>query len=374
MRYVPGFLLPSLLLLGGCSTAGGNASDPSIPDGWDRVPQARVVRSVRLDAGGVVGVSAEPAPSRLKDGTFHVVTDASGSRIANGLKLITENLTAVDSLDVSEEREEVAFSALRDGDYDIGLAATDGSATRWMPDDPADEVAVQWAPKGGKISYVIRAPGGDVVRTLHIPTAFQYAIPFENATVHALTWDAEGASYAVAYSTPVSSDRVEVLGYDGTPRTEVLAPASKLDVILEPFGVSGFAMRPADLTYNEKLPVVVWVDAAKGWNDARAALQRAARVAVVMTTREPTAELWTAIESTLWMDPARVYVIGGSGGGRSAVTSIVGDAAVPEGEMRTTSAGEGSVVSVAPAVVQSFAAHFIPSDLNRTTAPNGIRR
>ncbi|HEX6639532.1 MAG TPA: hypothetical protein VF215_00390, partial [Thermoanaerobaculia bacterium] len=152
-----------------------------IPAAWLSVPQATRIGSLTLTDDGTVTPGVDPQPAQLADGAFH----AEGDTLKNGDKTLAANLGAIDSLDVSESRGEVAFSAKPEKDFDIGLISTDGGDVHWMPRDPADEVAVQWAPRGNKISYVIRGSGGDFVRTLHIPTAFQFAVPFPNATIHA---------------------------------------------------------------------------------------------------------------------------------------------------------------------------------------------
>ena len=361
-RLVP---FPLLMVLVACATTSRN-----VPEPWMSVPRATLIRTVALDTDGrVTHTPSIPAPGTV-DGTIHVVTDKGGSRIANGLEVIAGPFPAIESLDHSAERGEVAFSALREDDFDIALVASDGSAINWMPDDPADEVAVQWAPKGNKISYVIRAAGGDVVRTLHIPTSFQFAIPFENATIRALAWDPEGAKYAVAYSTPEASDRVEVLAYDGTPRTMLVAPSDTLDVDIEPVDRHTLLLRPKQLAYDEKLPVVVWEAEDFGWSDARAALMRAGRVAVAITTRPASRALWEKLGAMPWIDASRAYQVGGEGEAPANTIVIAPDPALDAGRYTR----EGNRVSAAPAVVQSLAARFIAGDLERTAVPNGRRR
>ena len=99
----------------------------------------------------------------------------NGKLIAGG-KELTPQFVAIQSFDVSLERREVVFSAKRRDNFDIGLVSLDGSDIHWIPEDPADEIDVQWAPKGNKVSYIVRTKTGDVVRTVHIPTAAQLAV------------------------------------------------------------------------------------------------------------------------------------------------------------------------------------------------------
>src|SRR5205807_8315221 len=109
--------------------------------------------------------------------------DTAGVRIVNsrliaGETALTPQFTAIQSFDVSLERGEVAFSARRTDNFDIGLVSLDGSDVHWIPQDPADETDVQWAPRGNKISYVVHSRTGDLVRTVHIPTSLQLTVDF----------------------------------------------------------------------------------------------------------------------------------------------------------------------------------------------------
>ena len=286
------------------------------------------------------------------------------NRLVRDGKRITEQFAAIESFDFSESRDEVIFSARRDQGFDVGLAAGDGSKTNWVPADPADEVMVEWAPRGYKASYVVRAAHGDVVRTLHIPTSFQYAIDFGPATIYDLAWEKSGEKYAVAFSTIDASDRVEVLRYDGRDRVVARPPLVKIAADVVSFAPGAYVLRPPDLRYDEKLPVVVWVTDRFEWSDARARLMREARVATIVARAADDA-LRQAIAGTPWLDGSRVYGVNARIG-----TSIVADRSIAAGRFRR----DGDVIAVAPAAVQSFAAGFIADQLKRTTRTNGSSR
>jgi hypothetical protein len=361
MRLTPLLLFPLLVAIASCQK-----TDFSIPSAWLSVPEPARMRSLVLDEQGKVSHRAQPAARPPSDGPIYL----SGGRLMNGEKALTDGFLAIDSFDYSEARGEVVFSAKREETgFDIGLVSSDGSPINWAPADPADELDVQWAPRGHKVSYVLRASGGDIVRTLHIPTAATLQVPFENATIHALAWDPAAERYAVAYSTPDASDRVEVLKYSGAERRMVLPPAMRLEVEVEPFAPGAILLRPRDLRYEEKLPVVVWRASDFGWSDARAALMQNARVAVVVTTRIPSEELWRRVDATAWIEGKRAFVVGDDGGREEAIR-ISGEQSVPAGRYRRT----GNVVAVPPAVVQSFAAGFIAEQLKRTSPTNGSSR
>ena len=349
MRWRAFLLFPFLL---SCATA----PEP-FPEAWKTVPQALRIRSLTLDESGKVAYPAVMVPRRE-------VIRMANRQLFNGEQLLTEQFRAIDSFDYSEARGEVAFSARRDQGFDIGLVSSEGSAVKWVPEDPADEVMVQWAPRGSKISYVIRANGGDVVRTMHVPTAAALSIPFPLATVHALAWDPQAERFAVAYSTPDASDRVEVMKYDGEERRMAVESAVTLDVEVESLSGGAILLRPRDLRYEEKLPVVGWVG-DRAWNDARAALIKEARVAVIVT-KEVNEALWKAP----WMDQGKVFIVAPHPGplpaprGEGTIMIVPGERYVRNGD----------VVTVPAAVIQSVAAGFIADQLKRTTPLNGSSR
>ena len=365
-----GFAASLIVLASGCVS-----SSQPVPREWMSVPEAASIGSMTLSDDGKVTPRSEPTLPRLSDGPIRVLSGATGSTLLNREIVLADKLGAIDSLDLSESRGEVAFSAKRESGFDIALISTDGGAVHWMPNDPADEVAVQWAPRGNKISYVIRASGGDVVRTLHIPTSYQFAVPFAGATIHALAWDSQAEHYAVAYSTVDASDHVEVVKYDGDQRRIAIRPERTLDVEVVSFAPGTILLRPRDLRYDEKLPLVVWVADDFAWSDARAALLTNARVAVVVTRSWPNEDLWRAAAGTAWLDPSRRFIVGGEAivGRRPPERStvwIAADPALEPGHYRR----QGNIVAVAPAVVQSFAAGYIAAQVKRTTPTNGSSR
>jgi hypothetical protein len=332
------------------------------------VPQAAKIEGLTLDGKGI----PRPAPFAfsIRKGPIRVVD----RKILNGEKPLTDAFAAIDSFDYSAVRGEVVFSAKRTDNFDVGLVSSDGSPIVWIPSpDPADEIAVQWAPRGNKVSYIVRAKGGDVVRTVHIPTSVQVSTDFPNATIHALAWDPQAEHYAVAYSTPDASDRIEIVKYDGATRKIAAPPAVTLDVDVEPFAKDALVLRPRDVKYDEHVPLVVWRANDFAWSDARAALMRNARVAVVVTTTQPTEDLWKTAKGTNWIDTTRPFVVTPQ---QQPATSnqqqllITTSETLAPNQYRQTA----NVVTVAPSVIQSFAAGFIADQLKRTAPAHGRSR
>ena len=237
--------------------------------------------------------------------------DTAGVRIVNsrliaGETALTPQFTAIQSFDVSLERREVAFSARRTDNFDIGLVSLDGSDIHWVPADPADEIDVQWAPRGNKISYTVRGKVGDVVRTLHVPTSAQLSVAFPYATISALAWNRAAERYAVVISSPDASERIESMKYSGEERRVDVPPGERLDVAEEPVA-GGVLLRPGAMHYGERLPLFVWVaDPPFVWNAERAALMRKQRVACAIMRRAPDDAFWAAVRAIPWIDTSRV--------------------------------------------------------------------
>ena len=375
MRISRFCLAPFLVVLSSCV-----ATSRTIPSEWLSVPRTPVIRSLILGADGTASPSSQPAPLTMAKQGIEIVTSPAGQVIANGGKALTEEFGAIESFDVSEARGEVVFSARRTGGFDIGLVAVEGSDISWVPADPADEVAVQWAPRGSKISYVIRSRFGDIVRTLHVPTAFSFGVDFALSRVHAIGWDPQAERYAVAYSSPVAAPAVDVLKYSGEQRTPAVRAAAKLDMEVQPLAGDAIIVQPVDIRYNERLPLVIWVDEdTLGWNDARAELLRTSRVALVVTSKRPDQALWERAKELAWVDASRAFIVGSgeailppfepAGQTGSPVLHVAGDPSLPAGRYRA----EGSVVSAPASVIESLAARFIADQVKRNAPPNGSR-
>jgi hypothetical protein len=360
------FLRPTSLLLPLLLVSCTTALSP-VPEAWRSAPATKPIRSVAY--GDFIRPSPEPRVLAAK-GDVRVETTDAGQVLMKGTQALTPAFAAIDSFDVSLDRGEVAFSAKRDDDFDIGLVALEGSPIRWMPNDPNDEIGVQWAPRGHKISYIIRGKRADFVRTLHIPTAFEFTVDFQHARVHDLAWDAPAERFAVALEKIDASDHVEVMKYSGESRSVAVEPAVKLDVSLEPLGTA-ILLRPSALRYNERVPLVAWITDGdlNRWDDTRGALMRDARIGAVVMNAMP-GHFWDEVEKLPWVDTGRIYVVDSvgtgfspsQGGMKPAPTFITSDATIPFGSYKR----QGQTLSVRPADVKSFAAAFIADQLKGT--------
>ena len=230
------------------------------------------------------------------------------------------------------------------------------------------------------------------MRTVHIPTATPLTVDFPETEIDALAWEPQAEGFAVVIESPHASQSLLSMTYAGEKRREVIAPSARLDVSIEPIG-GVLVMRPSAMRYNERLPIVLWLDPHPfAWSDARAALMRNARVAIAIAP-EANGTFWSGIERVAWIDSSRKYIVdpgtradpgtrdegrrkAASGGPRpsslvpgSSATVIEGDWRVPAGRFTRS----GNALLTAPSVVQSFAAAFIADDMKGTPPPNGRR-
>jgi hypothetical protein len=288
-----------------------------------------------------------------------VITDGEGARLYRGSVPLTPSYRQIESFDVSLDRREIVFSAKRESNFDVGLVSLDGSQVNWIPEDPADEVSPQWAPRGNKASFIVRNKGGDLIRTVHIPTAFQLVVDFPFGIVRRLAWDDAGERFAVSWETADAPQRIETMKYDGQSRRITVAQGGDLPVSVSPFA-GGLMLRPESMSYNERLPLVVWVTNGErnAWSDARGAMLARARMATLVLEAPPDAAVLAAIAETAWVDRDRIFAVGAQ---VPDAVSIVGDASIPAGFYRVTP----EVISVHPSGVESLAAGWIPNQLGK---------
>lgn len=285
-----------------------------------------------------------------------IVKTPQGAKLVNGTKDLTPPFLAIDSFDVSAARKEVVFSAKRKDNFDVGLVSVDGSEIHWIPEDPADETNVAWAPRGNKVSYIVHTRSGDIVRTVHIPTSVQVTVDFPWASIRSLAWDAAGETYAVTYSTPDASERVESARYDGSARSMQKPPAQHLDVAIDRIA-EAIVVRPAAMHYNEKVPLVVWVTPdVFAWSDARGKLEREAKVAVALVRTEPSESFWKTANAVPWLDMTKVWVVD------------------PHPATRNPRPGTTLITNRRGRTLESFAAGFIADQLKGKLPPNGNSR
>jgi len=229
-------------------------------------------------------------------------------QLFRGGTALTPRFAAIDSFSVSPERREVVFSAKRAANFDVGLVSLDGSEIHWIPEDPNDETAAQWAPRGNRVSYIVHTPGGDIVRTVHVPTSIQATADFPYASVRSLRWAPDGERYFVVVTSPDASERTESMHFGGEERRVEVAPKVRLDVAIEPLA-GGIVLRPSAIRYGEKLPLVVWVaPRLYGWNDRRGALLQRDRVACAIVTKPPDDAFWQAVREVPWIDASKPLV------------------------------------------------------------------
>jgi hypothetical protein len=338
--------------------------DQPIPADWLSVPQA--VRYPELSYEG--GILAYKAISR-SEAPLHIVKTATGAKLSNGDKDLTPELRAIDSFDLSEHRKEIVFSAKRSDNFDVGLVALEGSDIHWIPSDPADEVGAQWMANSNRINYILRTPNGDLARTVLVTTSGQSTVEFPNGRIVARAWHPNGEKFAVSWETFDASQRVETMDYDGKDRHMTASPTARLTGFASEISNGALIVRPEEMHYGEKLPLVVWRTSDRNrWSDARAKLQRESRVAVAIVEHDPDDAFWSDMRLHPWVDLTRVFVVNAPA--PASATSIRGSSNVAAGHYRV----EGNTMLVPVDVVESFAAGLIAHQLKGSPPANGPKR
>jgi len=350
----------SALLLAACVT-GSPSRTESIPPEWRNVPQAVRYPELSYD-GGVLAFKAAPKAET----SVRIVKSANGARLVNGDKNLTPDFRAIDSFDVSLARQEIVFSAKRNTNFDVGLVALEGSEIHWLPSDPADEVNVQWAPRGNRVSYIVRTAGGDFVRVVQVTTSAQSTIAFPSGRVMALAWHPSGEKFAASSESFDASQRVETMEYDGRDRHTNASPTARLTDFATEVSDGALIVRPELMHYGEKLPLVVWrTNDRNGWSDARGKLERETRIACAIVERDPDDAFWASMRLRPWIDLTRVFVVNAPA--PPAMTSIRGDPNIESGHYNA----EGNTLLVPVDVVESFAAGNIAHQLKGNPPANG---
>jgi hypothetical protein len=328
----------------------------------------------------LIGSETIVAIVRAEAGETLARLDADGAA-----QQLFEPIRRIESFDVSPDGKEIVFSGDRSGNLDVGLVSTSGSDIRWVGPDPADERGVSWAPRGNKVTWIVETATGALIRTVHVPTAYQLAIDLPFASAESLSWEPRAERFAWVRTSLADGTSVETARYGGEERRTLVPPSGGFggepDVLVNT-GVSALAFAPRGLRYGERRPAVVWVV-------GRAEAEEASRYAVsggaghvVVTAGEPGPAFWDALVALSWIDPARVFVVDTTGRATFApgrgVTRIgiaVAATAPSPGAVSESDWGErDKQVVLAPADaarVIPFAAAYVTEIISRSARANG---
>ena len=293
----------------------------------------------------------------------------------------------VDSYDVSPDEKEFVIAADAGKGFDVAVGSTSSSALRPVGSEVLPETMVSWAPRGNKITYLLETGDGTIVRTVHVPTAFQVAAAFDGARVEGLAWEPRAERFAVVLSSPSASGHIRTVAYGGEAPTELLAPELSQTAPVERLQESSrddLVTAPRAIRYGQRYPVVIWtaVQEPYAWNDARAAVIRNSDVGVIVTPRavgELDQPFWASVLSYPWVDSRRLFVVAGSVSDQfiapddlSAPVTVI----VPGSESEGTITAKGAITVRAPSHdggVEWAAADYIAARLAGDSAEDDHR-
>lgn len=332
-------------------------------------------------AGAVLPISDSGAlrSARKLRGTGEIIgirKNDSGEalvRLEAGLqKLLTPEFVEIDSFDLAPSGKEIVISANAGEGLNVGLLSIDGGDIRWIFPDSLPERLVTWAPRGSKISYVVEAPGGSIIRTVHIPTSYQLSIDFPLSSITSIAWEPAAEKFAVSLSSADRSPRVDLMRYGGEERETIFGGAAVNPTNVDRVGAAVMWM-PRVIRYGQRQPLVVW--ATKGssfaWNDSRVRLARESEAGIaVVPPPAVDAKLWSELLSLPWVDKDRVFMIYNHMPDQQPVVPT--DTAVtvirPDENRRDARRGKQNTVLVPagrPEIPESFAVDYILGQLQK---------
>lgn len=316
----------------------------------------RTAEGVGFPAGLEASAGGEVVAARFLPGTDDAVAVVQGAdgqslvRLAAGKapRQLAGPFAAIDSFDLDPDGLEAVLAAVVEGGHsDVGLVSTEGSPVRWIAPQPGDDHSVSWAPRGNKITYVIDSIGGDVLRTVHIPTGFQLAVPFPGATTGALAWHPAAERFAVTVDSVEAAPRIDWVRYGGEGEETLVAPEARIEGDLDVLGgvPGGVVVPPTGLRYNERRPAVVWLlPDGPAWNGGVATVQNLGGGSVVVPSRLVSGResaLAASVRSLVWVDPARIALVS-EGDATSVAAAFGGAVTVFPGSLPGAAEGRGT--------------------------------
>lgn len=241
-----------------------------------------------------------------------------GSRLTE--TVLTDPLEKIEAIEPDADQKELALTVRRDHSLDIAIANAEEPFMNWVPADPADEVKPRWSPVGYKLSYIVRNRGGDVLRTVHVPTAAMVLLDFPDSRVTDYTWLPDGDRLVVALNSVTRSDHVVEATYTGSSKKIVVEPRYDYDRQTErlpgtPAGSS--LIMPESVRYGDPRPLVIWATGGSasgvGFNPHLIPLLDRRSLGLLVVNGAPAdldPSLWSAIEEMRWVSRDHVWLVG----------------------------------------------------------------
>jgi hypothetical protein len=255
-----------------------------------------------------------------------VVGPSAGGRVSlkrtswpDGGEVLLGNFEDTPAFDLDRDEEELAISVRREGSRSIAIANARKERMNWVPADPGDEVMPRWAPRGYKVSYVIRHASGDLLRTVHVPTSAMTLVDFPHASVRALDWFHDGDRLVVSVSSILESDHLLEVHYEQGVRRELFEPEYRFERELD--RISGtppgtMMVLPRRVAYDGRHPLVIWTrpgsSSGMPFDSVLVPLLQRDDLALLLANGgggELDRSFWDELARTEWIDPSMVWLV-----------------------------------------------------------------
>ena len=115
----------------------------------------------------------------------------------------------------SPDGEQIAFVSWRDGNSNIYIMNSDGSAQQKLTDDPGYDAQIDWSPDGNRIAYISDRDGNLEIYTLNLSTRETRRLTFNNNDEGEPVWSSDGKKIAFVSSVQGDSFEIYIMDSDG---------------------------------------------------------------------------------------------------------------------------------------------------------------
>ncbi len=173
----------------------------------------------------------------------------------------------------SPDGRHIAFLSDEHSEYaQLAVMDVESETLRWLTHDMWGKEAIEWAPGGKRLVYVLNQGGEAVCRLLNISTGAELPVIIAAGRTHSPRWTPDGRALVVAHSGPrtpndlwwirledVANRQVTEGLVTGVDADHLVAPERIAYETFDGRGVPAFLYQPHNAPANGELPALLWV-------------------------------------------------------------------------------------------------------------------